>query len=396
MRKILIVGGGQAGLQLALSLRHHDYDVTLMTARTAEELYYGRAVSVQIMHGNRLGPERELGLNRWDDDAPTIKGLTVRSAGVPGVLDPFDFTGWYPSPAQSIDERLKMSEWMHRFDERGGKTIIHAVTSDDLDGLAPMFDLIVVAAGHSGLAEMFPVDTERSPEARGPVPTAMAYVDNVVEGPDHDNVVVDFLPSGAALCTLPSYAANGPCRLVYFHGGYNATLADWPTRIGAEEHWDRMLAWMRDEVPGQYDLFAKAGLIDEKAATIDYATPQVRKPIAALPCGASVLGMGDTLITVSTSLQQEADNAAVSAERYLQAILDHGDRPFDEEFMQGAFDAYYDHAQHFSGRLGTILHSAAPAVLEAFTQANADQALADRFAYGFEDPADFAGWLAAD
>ena len=34
MRKILIVGAGQAGLQLALSLQAEGYDVTVMSART--------------------------------------------------------------------------------------------------------------------------------------------------------------------------------------------------------------------------------------------------------------------------------------------------------------------------------------------------------------------------
>ena len=36
-RKILIVGAGQAGLQLAHGLLQHGYQVTLMSARTAAE-----------------------------------------------------------------------------------------------------------------------------------------------------------------------------------------------------------------------------------------------------------------------------------------------------------------------------------------------------------------------
>ena len=49
MRRILIVGAGQSGLQLGLCLLQHDYDVTIMTARTATELASGRAVSVQLL-----------------------------------------------------------------------------------------------------------------------------------------------------------------------------------------------------------------------------------------------------------------------------------------------------------------------------------------------------------
>ena len=41
MRKILIVGAGQAGLQLALSLQAEGYDVTVMSARTPDEIRNG-------------------------------------------------------------------------------------------------------------------------------------------------------------------------------------------------------------------------------------------------------------------------------------------------------------------------------------------------------------------
>jgi 2-polyprenyl-6-methoxyphenol hydroxylase-like FAD-dependent oxidoreductase len=45
MRKVLIVGAGQSGLQLALSLQSHNYDVTVMSARTPEEIRSGRVMS---------------------------------------------------------------------------------------------------------------------------------------------------------------------------------------------------------------------------------------------------------------------------------------------------------------------------------------------------------------
>ena len=41
MRKILIVGAGQSGLQLALGLKAAGYDVTVMTSYTGQEIYDG-------------------------------------------------------------------------------------------------------------------------------------------------------------------------------------------------------------------------------------------------------------------------------------------------------------------------------------------------------------------
>jgi 2-polyprenyl-6-methoxyphenol hydroxylase-like FAD-dependent oxidoreductase len=63
MRKVLIVGAGQAGLQLGLSLRSHDYDVTTMSARTPDEIRSARVMSTQCMFGPALQYERDYGLN---------------------------------------------------------------------------------------------------------------------------------------------------------------------------------------------------------------------------------------------------------------------------------------------------------------------------------------------
>ena len=50
MRKILVVGAGQSGLQLALGLQSHGYEVTLMSNRTADEIRTGRVMSLSLIH----------------------------------------------------------------------------------------------------------------------------------------------------------------------------------------------------------------------------------------------------------------------------------------------------------------------------------------------------------
>ena len=51
MRKVLIVGAGQSGLQLALTLLEHDFEVTVMSARTPEEIRGGRSAITAIDAG---------------------------------------------------------------------------------------------------------------------------------------------------------------------------------------------------------------------------------------------------------------------------------------------------------------------------------------------------------
>jgi hypothetical protein len=49
MRRILIVGAGQSGLQLGLSLLAEGYEVTIMSARTPDEIRTGWPTSTRSM-----------------------------------------------------------------------------------------------------------------------------------------------------------------------------------------------------------------------------------------------------------------------------------------------------------------------------------------------------------
>src|SRR5690606_5967951 len=80
MRKILVVGAGQSGLQLALGLESHGYEVTLMSHRTADEIRTGRVMSTQCMFHTALQHERDLQLHFWESPAPKIRGLGVSVA----------------------------------------------------------------------------------------------------------------------------------------------------------------------------------------------------------------------------------------------------------------------------------------------------------------------------
>lgn len=84
MRKILVVGAGQSGLQLALGLQSKGYEVTLMSNRTADEIRTGRVMSTQCMFDTALQHERDLQLDFWARQAPRIKGLGVSVAAPDG------------------------------------------------------------------------------------------------------------------------------------------------------------------------------------------------------------------------------------------------------------------------------------------------------------------------
>ncbi|MBB4930409.1 2-polyprenyl-6-methoxyphenol hydroxylase-like FAD-dependent oxidoreductase [Lipingzhangella halophila] len=393
MRKILIVGGGQAGLQLGLTLLHHEYDVTLMTARTSEEIRNGRAVSLQVQFHNALRFEHEYGLH-LDEVAPDSVGTFRYAFAGADDIPAFDWTGRFNGPAQSVDERLKMSTWQEMFEERGGKVIIHPVTSSDLDAMAHMFDLVVVAAGHSGLAEMFPANHARTLHQETTYASVFAYARTSIEQPHR--IEVHMLPDLGFLATIPTTSVTGPCELLLLCGPTSGPLGSWPQRIRPREHLDLMLSMLKERSTEQYERFHDAELVDARSVAVDYSQPVVRHPVATLPSGGKIMGLGDTVLVCHPHMAQDADNATKSAEIALKNILEQGDRPFDEDFMLRTFDGFWEYARFMAGHVNDALMAPAPALLELLVAANTHQEIADRYVNGFDDPSDFDEWATSE
>src|SRR4051794_8135286 len=175
MRKILIVGAGQSGLQLALGLQSRGYEVTLMSNRTADEIRSGRVMSTQCMFHTALQHERDYQLNFWESQAPRIEGLGV-SVAAPDSSRAVDWVGKLDGFAQSVDQRVKMAGWMDTFAQRGGQLVIHGAAVGDLDYFSRMYDLILVSAGKGELVSLFHPHPARPPHPEPPPPPAPSYV----------------------------------------------------------------------------------------------------------------------------------------------------------------------------------------------------------------------------
>ncbi len=105
MRKIAIVGSGQAGLQLAFGLLRNGYAVTLYSDRTPEEVLNSRVPATAFIFDRGLSYERELGLNFWDEEVKWGEGIHLDFCLAPDNRL-FHMTGrwrrqksrWIPSP----------------------------------------------------------------------------------------------------------------------------------------------------------------------------------------------------------------------------------------------------------------------------------------------------------
>ncbi|MBK1782820.1 styrene monooxygenase/indole monooxygenase family protein [Prauserella cavernicola] len=395
MPKVLIVGAGQSGLQLALTLLEHDYEVTVMSARTPDEIRKGRVMSTQCMFHDSLEHEREHGLNLWEQQTVKVEGLGLSVAG-PDSSRVIDWVSRLDDYAQSVDQRVKMAGWLELFEQRGGKLVIHGVTTADLNKLAEMYDLVVVAAGKGELVELFDRDPERSPYTAPQRALSLAYVHGMTPRPEHPDfsaVRFNIIPGVGELFIIPGYTFTGNCEILFFEGIPGGPLDCWDDRPGPDEHLARLLGFIKQYLPWEYERCHNAELTDPRATLAGGYTPLVRRPVGELPSGHAVLGMADVVVANDPITGQGSNNAAKCAAVYLDKILEHGDKPYDRQFMQGTFDAYWDYAQHVTQWTNAMLQPPPPHVLEILGAAGQLPAVARRFANGFTDPSDFQNWF---
>ncbi|NTV12216.1 MAG: hypothetical protein HGA47_15835, partial [Zoogloea sp.] len=162
MRKISLIGGGQAGLLLGFALLDKGYSVTLYTDRSPEQILNSRIPSTAFLFESSLATERALGLNFWEDLAPYGEGMHVDFRGPDGSIGLTVQGRLGELSGQALDQRTKFSRWLQEFPKRGGKLVIQAVSVADLEKIAAASDLTMVAAGKGQINAFFPRDDERS------------------------------------------------------------------------------------------------------------------------------------------------------------------------------------------------------------------------------------------
>lgn len=387
MRRIVIVGAGQAGLVLGLGLRQHDYEVTVVAERDADAVLSGRLISNQCVFEPALAHERELGINFWDGQVSPISRVAFAADGQPRIA-------WQTTldrPAQSVDQRVKVADWMAELLRLGGEIRHRRVTPDDLEDYAREFDLVLVAAGRGPQFDaLFPRNAEFSPYSQPQRAIGVLYVRG---GHGPSDALTFGMSQAGEFFSLPVWSVTGRVQGIGFFGLPGGPLDRWTEVTDVDQHFELATKLLRAHYP-----WNTAHLEDaEPAAPQDFLhgsiLPVVRHPIGMLPSGARVLAMGDTAVTNDPVSGQGANLAAYAARTYQEAILARGDGPFDEQFMHDAFARYWARAQHAT-RFSNDLLAPPPAwVLDTLSAAQTVPEVAHRFAALFENPADYTGWL---
>ncbi|MER7789543.1 styrene monooxygenase/indole monooxygenase family protein [Streptomyces sp. NPDC097640] len=399
MRRILIVGAGQSGLQLALGLQAQGYDVTLMSNRTADEIRGGRVMSTQCMFHTALQHERDLEINFWEEQAPRIQGLGVSVAGPATPLGHprlVDWLGELDGHAQSVDQRLKMAGWMEAFERRGGRLVIHGAAVSDLDFLAARYDLMLVAAGKGELGALFGRDAARSPYTTPQRALAIAYVHNLaprLEHPELEAVRCNLVPDVGELYVMPALTNSGRADILFWEAIPGGPADVFGGVTDPSEHLALTLELMEWFTPWEYGRATRVELTDAGGTLAGRYAPTVRDPIGWLPGGGLVLGVADVVVTNDPLTGQGSNSAAKCATSYLESIVEHGDRPFDEAWMRRTFGRFWATARHVTKWTNAMLAPPPEHIVRLLGAAGQLPAVAHRFANGFDDPADFENFF---
>ncbi|HST47993.1 styrene monooxygenase/indole monooxygenase family protein [Jatrophihabitans sp.] len=396
MRKILIVGAGQAGLHLALGLQQHGYDVTVVSARTADEIESGNVMSSQFQFDSTLKYERELGISLWEEQAPYTPNTTFALGG-DGPTPILEWGAPLKKPGSDVDQRVKMSRWLRLFEENGGTVIITPATVADLDAWADRYDLVLVAAGKGELAGVFERDEFRSPFTTPQRTLALVYVNGYLPdpaGPGEHSVDFHLLPGRGEMIVMPALTVSGPCHILFFEAIPGGPLDVFDDVRSPAEHLERFTELLQLHVPWVRDRYTKLELTDQGATLRGAVTPIVRRPVATLPSGGLALGLGDAVVTNDPITGQGSNMAAKCAAIYLDSILEHADRPFDRAFMERVFEKFWtQHGRATTQWSNMMLVPPPPHVLEILGAASQFPAIGNRYIEAFDDPNDFDEWF---
>ncbi|WP_166970045.1 flavin reductase [Brevibacterium atlanticum] len=388
---IAIIGAGEAGAQLALGLQNSDIKVTLYSDQSAAEVAEGEITSTQCMFASALTAQKDLSLDCQQLSGVKITGMSFEQTGA-GT----GFAAEFDHPAQSIDQRLKVSDWITQFTQRGGDFRIEKVGVRLLEQITSRYDLVIVATGKAELSQIFPVDRARSPYDRPQRVVAATYLDRPLPADDEANHIrFHHKPESGEFFTFPGLTHGKECQMLVFEAVPGSELDVWDDVSDPDEHLQRTRDVLRQHFPDEFARLGECELSDRGATLRGRITPTVKHPVGTLPSGATVMGIGDAVILNDPITGQGSNNAALAAAHCTDAIIRRirSGAMFDDEWKQQTFEGYWRSWGKWSTTwTNSLLGGLRNHQLELFSAAATHPSLAASLVAGFDDPRTLFPW----
>jgi 2-polyprenyl-6-methoxyphenol hydroxylase-like FAD-dependent oxidoreductase len=395
VRRIAIVGGGQAGLPLAFGLLDRGYEVTVVSNRTPAEIRAGRVMSTQMMFGSALRVERDLGINYWESACPHVEGVRFAITQTePAAGKLVDWKTRLQRPGQSVDQRVKMAGWLERLEGRGGRLLLQDVGLPELEVLAATHDLVIVAAGKGDVVRLFERDASRSPFDQPQRALVLTYVHGLEKSGDYPCLGVNLIPGAGEYFVMPALTLSGACDIMFFEVVPGGPLDCWDNAHTPQEQLARTMRLLREYLPEEAERARQAELTDENGFLSGRFAPTVRKPVLTLPSGRLVFALGDAAVLTDPITGQGSSNAAKASQVYLEAILERGALPYTRAWMEQTFERFWSYARWVVQWTNSLLLPPEPHILELFGAAAHLPSLASVIANGFDHPPSLFPWWA--
>jgi hypothetical protein len=402
MKKIAIIGSGQAGCILAYALVKQGYEVTLYSDKSPDQwLNHSAPTGTACLYAEVIDIERELGMDFWSDGMFPAEGVLLESARFPGDPQATVMKGRieYGRSGGAIDQRMRIHRWLEDFEAIGGRLVIEGVTAQRADKIALANDLTVLAAGKADLGRLIPRDPYRSVYDRPQRNLAMTIVRSksgrhvrewFSERTPYSSTKFDFFADSGEYFWVPyNHKTSGPTYGILFEAREGSRMDRFAGCVSGQEVTDHARNIIREFAPWEHDMVDDMEYVDEDPHgwLVGRFPPTVRKAFGRLPSGGLIMPVGDTAITFDPICGQGGNFASRSAKYLAQEIARHGDRRFDELWMTevnlGMWEKY--------GRGGCdltriFLEPASEATQIVLDTAHADERAADAYYYGFPHP----------
>jgi 2-polyprenyl-6-methoxyphenol hydroxylase-like FAD-dependent oxidoreductase len=396
--KIAIVGGGHVGSVLGLALLSEGHDVTILTSLTLEELRLGRILSSQCIWGTAAAIEERWAPFFWKPDYAGIGGFRIRMVDKDSQDVESDIATELEANGNSVDQRLKISGWLGKFEHQGGELRFGQLSQADLEEVSERFDLVIVCAGkfRGDLGELFPRDPHRSrhdkPQRIGSVVSIHGRKQELSHGTYAAFEEWSVIPGIGDFFAIPAYSEAGPCHVVCMEGFLGGPLDKFEgVRDPADilrltrDIFERWLPWER----GRWD---DVRLTDKGGAICGGFAPSVRRAVATLPNNKSVLAFGDAYILLDPLTAQGANmhlkNIPLLLERIATAC-----GHFTRDWMEQTADLIWERSKRTEAVLEQYLNPA-PYLWDIFRAAHRSRSFSRWWVNAhFDRPTDLLPWI---
>lgn len=392
--RIAIVGGGQAGLPLALALKRMKFQAHLFSDQTPMQIKNSRVTASPVLFSTAMAMKNEMvGESLFKDPKTLNQDITVTIANEQGDVD-IQWRGQTRGKFQWVDPRINNAVLMQRFENLGGRIHYSQVTHEKLNEISHDFDLIVVAAGRASiLNQLFPRKEELC-EFNTPQRTlALQLVKNIkLADSNHfpQGVRTSIIPNLGEFFYTPGQ--NGYAMLIEGIPGSDFDCFNQP--LSPQEHITLVKKIIKEKAPWEYPYCENIELIDSKAYLTGSITPTIRESILELDNGTFAIAIGDAKVLFDPIAAQGANHAIRMAYYTLQKLREDFSCFRDRQTLQQIMDDFWNGYGSFANEwTNMMLKPVASHILDAFKAAENSPEIANGIVNGFDDPKDTLSWL---